>query len=45
MMNFFRPDQRESGGSTGQYVFWGAVVFIIVVSFFWQMSLGLCPVP
>lgn len=43
MMKFFRPD--DSSSSLWKYIFWGAVMMIIIFSFFWQMSLGLCPVP
>ena len=45
MMKFFRPDHSESTGATWNYFFWGAVMVVIVLSFFLQMSMGLCPVP
>jgi hypothetical protein len=45
MMKFFRPDIAEESGSSWKNMFWLAVFLVIVGSFIWQMSLGLCPVP
>lgn len=44
-MKAFKVGDLEEQPSLIKRIVLGTIIFIIVVSFFWQMSLGLCPVP
>ena len=44
-MKAFRINNDEGESSLFKQVMLGAVILAIVVSFIWQISLGLCPVP
>lgn len=44
-MKFFRPNISDESPSKWKIFFWAFITLVIVGSFFWQMSLGLCPVP
>jgi len=46
MIRFFRIQEQDDSGSPS-FKFWvfAVLIIVIVVSFFLQMALGLCPVP
>ena len=44
-MKAFRINNTEGKPSLFKQVIMGVVILTIVVSFIWQISLGLCPVP
>jgi hypothetical protein len=44
-MKVFQIENSDESPSLIKRTVLGAIIFIIVASFFWQMMLGLCPVP
>lgn len=44
-MKFFRPNISDESPAKWKTFFWAFIMLVIVGSFIWQMSLGLCPVP
>ncbi|MDZ7716184.1 MAG: hypothetical protein U5J95_08235 [Balneolaceae bacterium] len=44
-MDAFRINNKEEESSLPKQLIVGALILAIVVSFIWQISLGLCPVP
>lgn len=44
-MKFFRIQTTNGASSTLKTIVWAWIAAAVVVSFFIQMSLGICPVP